>query len=88
MGMGEPLITKQASDEIKKSGGSSGDPYLFNVRGSEKNPSKQYLEVVKGQVDLNNSVALTAEYDVYLFANPRSGGQKAKRFIRLDFDSC
>jgi len=28
------------------------------------------------------------EYDVFLFANPRSGGNKAKKYIKMDFDYC
>lgn len=33
-------------------------------------------------------IGLKQEFEVFLFANPRSGSNHAKRYVELDFDIC
>ena len=39
-------------------------------------------------MNARTSSVYTREFDVFLFANPRSGSREAKKFILLDFDIC
>ena len=46
-------------------------------------------KITENQIEsLKRSTVIEKCYEVFLFANPLSGSQAAKRYLKLEYDSC
>ena len=55
------------------------DQIIEDIEANKKTPDGKTMR---------KSTMIEKSFEVFMFCNPKSGSQQAKRFLKLDFEAC